>query len=768
MTTPEGGSRILPNVYLVWLGERNDVCRKSIAHLRQVIDTTHIFDNIDECIDFITDRPEESVYMITSETYAQQLSFVIADISQLKTIYIFNQKSILPICDALKQALKDDHTNEVLINFSKSTPSTSDKNKDTLDCSFMYTQILKEILLTINFDEQHFKDFLTFCRQEFNGKAKELKYVDKIQNEYRNRTPIWWYTCESFLYSMLNKALRLMDIDIILKMGFFVCDLHQQIAALHVEQFTGYTSSDSFVVYRGQGLSQTDFDQMKQNKGGLLAFNSFLSTSKQRKVSLDFIRRATAKNDLVPVLFVMNIDPTIKHAPFANIADIGAMKREDEILFSMHSVFRIGQIEKFEDNNAIWKVELIFTSDNDPDLHLLTEQMRKEIQGLTGQYKLGNLMIRLNKLDQAESLYQLLLNETTDSVANASLFHQLAIVYIHQAKYEEAAKYHKKSLEILRKSLPPDHPDLATAYNNIGMVYASMGEYLKALEYCEKSLEICKKRLPPDHPDLATSYNNIGMVYANMGEYSKALEYYEKSLEICKKRLPPDHPYLASSYNNIGSVYNSIGEYSKALEYCEKSLEIWRKSLPPDHPLLATSSNNIGMVYDSMGKYAKALEYYEKSLEIMKKSLPPDHPDLATAYNNIGMMYANMGEYSKALEYNYKSLEIRKKGLPSDHPYLATSYNNIGSMYANMGEYSKALEYCEKSLEIWRKSLPHDHPSLASSYNNIGSVYNSIGEYSKALEYCEKSLRIIEKTLPLSHPKIKIAKENIEILKKNL
>ena len=693
MTTQDSRSRILPDVYLVWLGEHNDECRQSITHVRQVIDTVHVFDNIDECIDFITDRPDETVYMITSETYAQQLLVVTADIPQLKSVYTFYQNNIVPICDALKQALKDNDNNEVSIHFAKSKSSTSDKNKNTLDCTFMYTQILKEILLTINFDHHHFNDFLTFCRDELKGNTRELRNVQKIYDEYHTRTPIWWYTRETFLYKILNKALRLMDIDIILQMGFFVCDLHKQVAVLHAEQFTGHTSSNSFIVYRGQGLSHTDFDQIKQSKGGLLAFNNFLSTSKQRDVSLRFLRPITTKRDLVPVLFVMNINPTIKHTPFANIRDISNKKTEDEILFSMHSVFRIGEIERFDNDTRIWKVELIFTSDNDPHLKVLTEKMRKETQGPTGKRRLGNLMIKLKKLDQAEKLHELLLREITDQYEKALCFHQLAWVYTSQGKYEEAAKYYHKSLEIMKKSLRVGQHSLATSYNNIGGVYQHMGKYTKALEYFHKSLEIMKKSLPADHPNLATSYNNIGIIYIDMGEFAKALDYNHKSLEIAKKSLPVNHPDLANSYSNIGSVYHHMGEFAKALEYYHKSLEIKKISLPADHPDFATSYNNIGSVYQHMGEYAKALEYTHKSLEIREKSLPVDHPDLATSYNNIGMVYHSMNEYAKALEYSDKSLEIFAKTLPSNHETIKILTKNIETLRSR----SSSLHFVNKN-----------------------------------------------------------------------
>jgi len=80
---------------------------------------------------------------------------------------------------------------------------------------------------------------------------------------------------------MLNRALRLIEVDLIIKMGFFVRDLHNHIAELHTEQYGGHHHSNSFTIYRGQGLSQMDFGQLMKTQGGLLAFNNFLSTSQK-------------------------------------------------------------------------------------------------------------------------------------------------------------------------------------------------------------------------------------------------------------------------------------------------------------------------------------------------------------------------------------------------------------------------------------------------------------------------------------------------------
>ena len=42
----------------------------------------------------------------------------------------------------------------------------------------------------------------------------------------------------------------------------------------------------------------------------------------------------------------MTIDPSISATPFANVKNVSYFQEEEEILFSMHSVFRIGQVKQ--------------------------------------------------------------------------------------------------------------------------------------------------------------------------------------------------------------------------------------------------------------------------------------------------------------------------------------------------------------------------------------------------------------------------------------
>jgi hypothetical protein len=360
------------NVLLVWLDDKinedSKDCLNTTAQLRHVVNIVNTFVDIDKCIEFIDDNSNEKVCMIISGSLGERIVPVVHKMSQVDSIFIFcsNQKrheqwatkwpkikgvftEIIPICGAVKGAAQQCEHDAVSMSFMDINSGASKTTSEQLSCAFMYTKILKDILLSIKFKRQHINEFIDYCREEFTGNDEQLTHICKLERKYSEETPTWWYTLDCFLSPMLNHALRTMDIGMIVMMGFFIKDLHLHIEDLHAEQFGGNRKSQIFTVYRGLGLSKTNFDQLQNTKGRLMTFNSFLSTSKKRNISLKFARNGMSNPDLVGILFVMTIDPSLSSTPFASVANVSFFKNEDEVLFSMHTVFRIGSIEPLDD-----------------------------------------------------------------------------------------------------------------------------------------------------------------------------------------------------------------------------------------------------------------------------------------------------------------------------------------------------------------------------------------------------------------------------------
>ena len=64
---------------------------------------------------------------------------------------------------------------------------------------------------------------------------------------------------------------------------------------------------------------------------------------------MTFVYSALSNTDSVIVMFVMNIDPSIVTVYFTEVPQLSSAEHEDEILFSMHAIFRI------EGNQTRWK-----------------------------------------------------------------------------------------------------------------------------------------------------------------------------------------------------------------------------------------------------------------------------------------------------------------------------------------------------------------------------------------------------------------------------
>ncbi|CAM4752651.1 unnamed protein product [Rotaria magnacalcarata] len=765
MSLQSSWSNAIDDYIIIWLDanmdEANCDYQQSITKLRCIVDSIKLFRNEDDCNAFLQRVNEQRFSLILSENCGENLIPKLLHSSQLDFIYILSTDTIAfehllkqsrkingvfsdisAICNQIKQNTHQCKYENMPISIIS---ASCQNNLNVLDSSFMYTQLIKQVLLEIEYGEQSKQELVNFlCSQN----SSNINSIHTFDRDYYNETPIWWYTKEPFIYSMLNTALRTQDNETIIKMGSIVRDVHRQIEQVYLKT----DRQIKRIVYRGQCISHAELEKIQLSHGGLFSFNNFLSTSTNQQVAYLFADSARNCPELVPVLFQIEIDPSISSTAFAPLNGISYFSdQEAEILFSMHTVCRIENAHRIDDR--LWKIDLTLTDDNDEQLKRLTNYMQEEIEELPVSHRLGHLMIKMGEFDRAEQLFYGIINATSgkDLEKIAYLYHQLGFVKYSQGDNSTALEHYEKSRKIRENT--PSVIDLkqAKTYSAIGTVYTDMTNYSAALSYFEKSIAIKEKFLSPIDPDWTITYNNMGKVCYMTGDYSSARLYFEKAIESKEKSLPPIHPSLAIAYNNFAATLKLMEDYSTSLLYYEKALEIEQKSLPPKHASLAITYNNIAGIHISKGDYTFALSYLEKTLDIQQHSLPPTHYNLAKTYNNIGTIHLSMGNHSIALSSQEKALEIQQNSLSSTDPNIGTTYYNIGKTYLSIGNYSNALVYLQKALEIQEKSLPINHPILGTRYNAIAETYHSMENYSTALSYYEKTLEI-QKQFPEYSP----------------
>ena len=306
----------------------NEDCSNSLAQLRRIVNTINTFTDPDECLNFILQMKDENIFLIVSGALGSTVVPQIHPMSQIHSIFVFcgNKawheqwakdwmkvkgvyKDIDSIVIALKEQTKQCDRDSTPISI------TNAKRADELEATFMYTTLFKEIILEIKYDDEEIKKLADECRRLYSENAYELQTINEFEQKYYQKSAIWWYTRQCFLYQLLNRALRTFDTDVIVTMGFFIQGLHRRIEKLHSQQRSSFDRP--FVVYRGQGLNQTDFDKLRQSHGGLLSFNNFLSTSQDRNISYGFAQEALDRAENIAILFRIHLDPKSTSSPFA-------------------------------------------------------------------------------------------------------------------------------------------------------------------------------------------------------------------------------------------------------------------------------------------------------------------------------------------------------------------------------------------------------------------------------------------------------------------
>ena len=769
--------RIVENYCLVWLhpnlGENDENYQQSRLHLQRFINAITLFTDPEQCIGYLSQINDEKIFIIVSDLIESSCISRIHDIVQVDSMYILCQggsttrpsitgwSKVRNICTdisslggLLEEAARQSDQDSVLLSFVPPNSLGLDQN---FDRKFLCTQLMRKILLeTDTTDEKSMDALATYCHTFYITNHAQLKNILRFSREYRLHSPLWWYKNEGFLSSMLNRAFRNLEMDTILKMSFVIRDIHHDIEQTYLEQPT-----QRLIVYRGQGLSRSVFEQLAQMKGGLLSFNNFLSASTGKASPMKIALHAAEDPQSIGVVFLITIDSSI---PFAKLY----RESENEVLLSISTVFYIGDIKTIDDNPQLWQVKLSIATEEDPQLGSVMDAMDKLIGGTRGWYRLGELLNKIDELQKSEQVYTAMIDQTSDDNEKAHLYQQIGHLYKDRGSSIQTISFYEKALVIRQRTLPSNHPDLIFSLRDIGEVYDGLGEYCKSVWYYEKAFEIEREILPATHPSLATACNKIGTICSKISEYSKALEFYENALHIRQSAVPLNWKDMVVSFESIGSLHRTLGDYSKALSFYERAVDIHEKHLPQDHPDLAKLYSNVGMVHIRMNRYLRALSFHKQALAINQKTLSQKSSSLAASYAAIASVYYNLDQESEALMFYERAMSIYEQVLPPQHHLFVELYDSIGAVYDKMDQYLRAIEFYEKSLKLRQEILPPNHPELAQCMSNIGSVYYDVGDFVTALSLHERAVEIGQSTLSPTHPDLDFYRKCVQATKRRL
>ncbi|CAF4936384.1 unnamed protein product, partial [Rotaria sp. Silwood1] len=530
---------------VVWIEEDNIDTKHSVStRFGHATHAIHTFDDVEQCIDFVRTAKNESIFLIISELSMHKFIFELHEFPQLHSIYIISSHMLSSddenptIHKKVRGAFSDvlslfEHlTQDIRVAEATITPmSIFNSSLTSCDyfnapvCSFIFSHLLKEIILEHKNNNRLQHQFIEFCREKYANNEGELKIINEFDDHYKNHSPAW-------------------------------CS---------------------------------------------------------RDISLHFAQHSLDKDNIVPVIFEIHIDTSIQSTPFASLDKIGYFPTETEMLFSMHSIFRIGDIEDME--NHIWNIRLTLINDDDPHLRSLSNFIQTEIQGSNTMLRLGSFMLKVHEWDKAKSIFEFVLSDATPNSKNELAYIEDCFGKIYDKKndWKKSLKHYQRSLDIKRTYLTDEDPQLASTHTHLGSVLGKMGKFDSAMEQYRYVLDIELKSSVPDKKQLGMCYMSIGDLLRQLSHFEEARKNLKNALKIQLDILPFTHPDLAKTRTHLFDACYSMGDYFTALEQAKALLRIAQKSYPANHFQIAIAHNNISATLDKLERYEEALEEVEKA-----------------------------------------------------------------------------------------------------------------------------------------------------------
>lgn len=431
--------------------------------------------------------------------------------------------------------------------------------------------------------------------------------------------------------------------------------------------------------------------------------------------------------------------------------------------------------------NAIAKIkiaEVYMNSKADSAIVLMNEIKNSKNQPDTVYAKaytiLGNCYKNQNKLDSAQTLYDLALSYYTKSnflYGQANVLYNSSFIRTQRGLFEEGIQLLQQAEDILNKTThEKKNTLLSQIYSMLSENYKNIGLFDKAMEYYFKSDKIATSS--NDFIQQAIIYDGIARTQTQMGDFANAILHYQKALEFSKKGNFPTG--MVRIPLNIASTYFQYSLYdSSRRNILLDSAEIAVKELD-----LVYKKYNIatkpGVYYMLSGQIAQYRKEYVKSISLYDSSIAISRQrnmgsDLAKAIASKGDAYEKYGDIPNAIKYYTEAVDMFKLNKAKND--LKQAYYHLAKLYYTQGEYMLAAKYYDLYYPLLNEILDEEKIKATKQFSakfELSKKETKIIQQNAELKEKEQSYALIQQQFELSKQRseIEAQKQKVALLQK--
>ena len=371
----------------------------------------------------------------------------------------------------------------------------------------------------------------------------------------------------------------------------------------------------------------------------------------------------------------------------------------------------------------------------------------------------GNAVTARELLDRAAERIEDEL--AAEPLLKARMMSTMGRVYRALGLYRQSLPLLENALDVRRKLLSGDHPEVAESLDAVGSLLMETGRHDDAEPLLREALDMRRRLFGDDSLEVAVSLNNVARLLTIRGDHAGSEAMVRAGLDTRRRLLDEPHALIAESLTNLAYLKWITHDYDHAERLFREALAMYRALHGDEHPDVALTLHNLATVSKSAGKYDAAEALFREALDLQRRMLGPDHPRIAESLNNLARLLHAKGDLDAAEEFAREGLATIRHVHSGDHPMVATVLNNLGLVMRDKGEYTDAERTHREALAMRRRLFGDEHGSVASSLNNLACVLNELGDDEAAEARYSEALAIRRRLFGDEHPAVATVLNNL-------
>jgi tetratricopeptide (TPR) repeat protein len=196
-----------------------------------------------------------------------------------------------------------------------------------------------------------------------------------------------------------------------------------------------------------------------------------------------------------------------------------------------------------------------------------------------------------------------------------------------EKKNDEAVALLTDAIQQIEKARGPEDTYLVKHFDLLATIYGETNRQAQAEPLWRRTLDIRRKNLGPDHPEVMGSGDKLGLCLVAQGKCADAEPLLRKSLTHREAYYGADDPGIMPSLNHMSELYLAQKKYAEAEPFASRAVKIGRSKTGLMPASYADSLHHLGTVYAGQEKWADAVPLFDLSVKLKVRQLP-DKPHI--------------------------------------------------------------------------------------------------------------------------------------------